>query len=357
MNAAAATVYLELPTPIQTQLHRTSLRLLQAAMRAQLPGNLKLLLHTLCMHHNDQAGCAWPSVERLAKLCSTSTRTVQRNLSELVQRGMVIVGRAPGIRSNAYAVQEERLQDIAIDTLRPASTAPLPPDWLRPTVVFSAPPAPTASAEATPPALTPDTHAATPDTHVTQTEGNGVELKKTGEEESQAENPAEAEQAALAQVNTQRQRNGKRPLSRADTQTMEREAQRAQITLLQALQWVLARASRNFFKADYAGGAATAAPPPYRPAPPDLDTQALIARQVRAQEAKAAQPAAIFSDTSPLTIAGQQITGPAWATSAVRQFCAGAPVSLFRIQAACSVLGVSHKALRGQVGYLKGHAL
>ena len=192
--------------------------------------------------------------------------------------------------------------------------------------------------------------AAPPDTHVTQTEVNGVELKKTGEEESQAE------QAARAQVNAQRQRNGKRPLSRTDTQTMAREAQRAHITPLQALQWVLARASRNFFKAEYADAAPAAAPPrrpdpSAAPATPDLDTQALIARQARAQEAKAAAAVpAIVPDTRPLTVAGQQITGPAWAMSAARQFCAGAPVSLFRIQAACSVLGVSHKALRGEVG-------
>lgn len=334
MTAAATTAATDAPIP--TQLHRTSLRLLQAAMRAQLPGNLKLLLHTLCMHHNDQAGCAWPSVERLAKLCSTSTRTVQRNLGELVQRGMVIVGRAPGIRSNAYAVQEQRLQDIAIPT--PKRTAPTEPHWLRPTTTFTAP-------EATPSAPTPDTHAATPDTHVTQTEGNGVELKKTGEEESQAEKAALT--TATAQVNTQRQRNGKRPLSRADTQTMAREAQRAHITPLQALQWVLARASRNFFKADYTGCASRTQPS----AAPDLDTQALIARQARAQEAKAAAAVpAIVPDTRPLTVAGQKITGPAWAMSAARQFCAGAPVNLFRIQAACSVLGVSHKALRGEVG-------
>ena len=248
MSAAACAAAADTAPAIPAQLHRTSLRLLQAAMRAQLPGNLKLLLHTLCMHHNDQAGCAWPSVERLAKLCSTSTRTVQRNLCQLVQRGMVIVGRAPGIRSNAYAVQEERLQGIAIDTLRPASTAPLPPDWLRPTVVFTAPPAPIDSAEATPPAPSPDTHAATPDTHVTQTEGNGVELKKTGEEQQ--------EKTALAQVNAQRQRNGKRALSRADQQQMAHQAQCADITPLQALQWVLARPSRNFFKADYASAGA-----------------------------------------------------------------------------------------------------
>ena len=332
-TAAAATVYLELPTPIQTQLHRTSLRLLQAAMRAQLPGNLKLLLHTLCMHHNDQAGCAWPSVERLAKLCSTSTRTVQRNLSELVQRGMVIVGRAPGIRSNAYAVQEERLNTIAIATLQNAPTQPAAAHWLRPTTTFAAP-------EATP---TPPT----PDTHVTQTEVNGVELKKTGEEES----------TALAQVNAQRQRNGKRALSRSDERQLAQQAQRAHITPLQALQWVLARASRNFFKAEYADAAPAAAPPrrpdpsaaPTAPAVPDVDTQAQIARQARAQEAKAAasaQSPAIEPNAAPLLVAGAPLTGPAWAMSAARQFCAGLPVSLFRIQAACSVLGVSRQALR-----------
>ena len=90
MSAAAIDLGLDLPPlpDIPAQLHRTSLRLLQAAMRAQLPGNLKLLLHTLCMHHNDQAGCAWPSVERLAKLCSTSTRTVQRNLRRRARRAL-----------------------------------------------------------------------------------------------------------------------------------------------------------------------------------------------------------------------------------------------------------------------------
>ena len=346
MSAATAATAAAIPT----QLHRTSLRLLQAAMRAQLPGNLKLLLHTLCMHHNDQAGYAWPSVERLASLCSTSTRTVQRNLGELVQRGMVVVGRAPGIRSNAYAVQEERLQSIALPT--PQRAAPIEPHWLRPTTTFAAP-------EATP-------SAPTPDTHVTQTEVNESELKKTGEEEKSPESTAE--QAALTQVNAQRQRNGKRALSRADTHNMEREAQRAHLTPLQALQWVLARPSRNFFKAEYAnaaggdvcGGVGLGTTQPTganahnggRTQPnnaPDLDTQALFARQARAQEAKAAasaQSPAIEPNAAPLLVAGQSITGPAWATSAARQFCAGVPVSLFRIQAACSVLGVSRQALR-----------
>ena len=351
MSAATAATAAAIPT----QLHRTSLRLLQAAMRAQLPGNLKLLLHTLCMHHNDQAGYAWPSVERLASLCSTSTRTVQRNLGELVQRGMVVVGRAPGIRSNAYAVQEERLQSIALPT--PQRAAPIEPHWLRPTTTFAAP-------EATPSAPTPDTHAATPDTHVTLTEGNGVELKKTEEEEKTTPTAQTAQSLALTQVNAQRQRNGKRPLTRFDTQNMEREAQRAHLTPLQALQWVLARPSRNFFKAEYADAAGggvglgttqpTGANTPQRNIPqpnnthaPDLDTQALFARQARAQEAKAAQPPAIEPNAAPLTVAGAHITGPAWAMSAARQFCAGIPVSLFRIQAACSVLGVSRQALRG----------
>ena len=82
---------------------------------------------------------------------------------------------------------------------------------------------------------------------------------------------------------------------------------------------------------------------------PDLDTQALFARQARAQEAKAAASAqfpAIEPNAAPLLVAGVPLTGPAWATSAARQFCAGVPVSLFRIQAACSVLGVSRQALR-----------
>ena len=344
MSAAAIDLGLDLPPlpDIPAQLHRTSLRLLQAAMRAQLPGNLKLLLHTLCMHHNDQAGCAWPSIERLATLCSTSTRTVQRNLCQLVQRGMVVVGRAPGIRSNAYAVQEERLHTIAIPS--PKRAAPPQPHWLRPTTTFAA-------AGATP-------SAPIPDTHVTQTEGNGVELKKTGEEERTAQN------IALMQVNAQRQRNGKRALGRADERQLAQQASAAQITPLQALQWVLARPSRNFFKADYADAAGTAnaapvAPPPRRPHPPaapaapDLDTQAQINRQARAQEAKAATRAhtpAIEPNAAPLTVAGAQINGPAWATSAARQFCAGIPVSLFRIQAACSVLGVSRQALRGGSG-------
>ena len=360
-TAAAATVYLELPTPIQTQLHRTSLRLLQGTMYTQLPGNLKLLLHTLCMHHNDQTGYAWPSVERLARLCSTSVRTVQRNLGQLVQQGMVVIGRVPGLRSNAYVVQEATLHAMALPQEPAPVRAPSAEQrWLQPTVVFAA------TAEAPPLPATPATHDSNPDTHVTQTEVNESELKKTGEEEKSPESTAE--QAALTQVNAQRQRNGKRALSRADTHNMEREAQRAHLTPLQALQWVLARPSRNFFKAEYAnaaggdvcGGVGLGTTQPTganahnggRTQPnnaPDLDTQALFARQARAQEAKAAasaQSPAIEPNAAPLLVAGQSITGPAWATSAARQFCAGVPVSLFRIQAACSVLGVSRQALR-----------
>ena len=243
-------------------------------------------------------------------------------------------------------MQEERLHTIAIPS--PKRAAPPQPHWLRPTTTFAAP-----EATPTPPKATPT--APTPDTHVTQTEVNGVELKKTGEEERTAQN------IALMQVNAQRQRNRKRALGRADERQLAQQASAAQITPLQALQWVLARPSRNFFKADYADAAGTAnaapvAPPPRRPHPPaapDLDTQAQIARQARAQEVKAAASAhapAIEPHAAPLTIAGTQINGPAWATSAARQFCAGIPVSLFRIQAACSVLGVSRQALRGGSG-------
>jgi DNA-binding MarR family transcriptional regulator len=86
------------------QVQSKNLRLLQAVMRANLKGGLKNLLWLLCMHYNDSKDCAWPSIERLAKLSLTEARTVQRNLKQLVKAGLVQVGRVPGIRSSALGM-------------------------------------------------------------------------------------------------------------------------------------------------------------------------------------------------------------------------------------------------------------
>ena len=59
------------------------------AWRQVLTPTLKLVLMALADAADDQGVC-WPSVSTLAKKCSVSTRTVQRSLRSLMDRGLLI---------------------------------------------------------------------------------------------------------------------------------------------------------------------------------------------------------------------------------------------------------------------------
>lgn len=290
------------------QVQSKNLRLLQAVMRANLKGGLKNLLWLLCMHYNDTKDCAWPSIERLAKLSLTEARTVQRNIQQLVKAGLVQVGRVPGIRSNAFSIVEEAIQAIAIDGISFAknqlAAATSKGDICAPMGDIS-------SAKG-------DIFSAKGDTGVTLTEGtDGTEKKNGGGTDARAPAPVPAPAPAtpavpappppppaffasheiqnsqtavdsetadapatpaecsvfaglVDSINAQRAVNGKKPFVLADLAQLRAEAAKAGISAVQAAEWVLERPSRNFFRAEYFVPATPAAAPaaPTAPANP-----------------------------------------------------------------------------------------
>ncbi|WP_421789244.1 helix-turn-helix domain-containing protein [Hyphobacterium sp.] len=68
-----------------------------------LKGPAKAVAFTLAMRENKKLGYAWPSIQKIADDCGYSTRSVQRALNKLEQRGLVIIYRRRG-RSNCYKI-------------------------------------------------------------------------------------------------------------------------------------------------------------------------------------------------------------------------------------------------------------
>jgi hypothetical protein len=91
------------------------------AWRQALMPTLKLVLMALADAADDQGVC-WPSVSTLAKKCTVSTRTVQRSLRTLIDRGLLIAEprqrRDGSSTSNCY-----RLLIAGGDNLSPPSEA------------------------------------------------------------------------------------------------------------------------------------------------------------------------------------------------------------------------------------------
>lgn len=196
----------------------------------------------------------------------------------------------------------------------------------------------------------------------------------------------------LDRLNAQRRCNGKGALTPRDLAQLNREATQAGLTPLDAVQWVLAKPQRNFFKADFyappvarrnaapcsvqAVMAPVAAPHPtaQHPATPVMLKQAhatasapastnetetqLHTREPengnvheRVRELLAQLPNHLHHHHSGGN--GNHTTGhtsPArdtrWASAAVEQFVAGHAVSHYRLKVACEVLGIDLRALR-----------
>lgn len=381
----------------------TNSRMMQVAMRADVSSQLKCLLFVLCMHHNDEVGCAWPSVERLAKLCgNVSARTLQRQLSKLVKLGVLSVQERQNIRSNAYVIQEVPLQAISIKGISWAKNMMGSPGFAQTSVATLAT---TVTETATPVSHYPDTGVTLP-RH--QCHPNGGRERKIGTEKGngggtdaratppaaapatpaapepapspalfashlgQPEQPTaglakedrSAEQHAIAQVNAQRVTNGKKPFTLADQRQLAAEAAKANISTLQAVEWILERSSRNFFRADFfvppvqqpALQAATApAMPKAAPVPVVLspEEQAKLEAQAAAAKAKAMALVASWNGTKKsqkdeATTVPKHLTGPAWAVDAVGRYRAGERVGLYALESACSVLKINLKALRAE---------
>jgi hypothetical protein len=65
-----------------------SIKLMSAAWDTALPSTEKMVLLCLCDFANDEGVC-WPSMERLARKCSVTDRTVRRAMGKLEEWGFV----------------------------------------------------------------------------------------------------------------------------------------------------------------------------------------------------------------------------------------------------------------------------
>ncbi len=388
----------------KAEAERFSLRVTHAIMRANLSVTLKHLLNLICYHHNDERGYAWPSIERLALMSgNVNTRTIQRQLRTLQESGLIDIQPMPGLRTNAYQLQEHAIAAIAISGITWPKNVLGHPDFAcaTPDTRVALPRHQSAST------LTLD--ATYPDTGATLTEDrNGKEeLKKNGGGTDvnacapQVPAPAPATPAAPAltsspalfasqpqkpeqpraattdasvfahlvdRINAQRASNGKTAFTLADHRQLAAEAAKAGITTVQAAEWILERSGRNFFKADYFAPPAPApvAPTaPAQPAPQPAPAPALTAEQCAEQEAAVASeraklkamfaqlssaPAAATADTPLATTTADTLvvrkTGHAWADNIIADAIAGQPVNTRPLEMACQLAKVAYSDVR-----------
>ncbi|WP_101101990.1 helix-turn-helix domain-containing protein [Macromonas bipunctata] len=171
----------------------------------------------------------------------------------------------------------------------------------------------------------------------------------------------------VGQLNAQRQRNGKDPLTRRDIVQLQAEAATAGLSPMQAAQWVLAKPRRNFFKAEFYTPPATATPEPpsadalaaarvivrLQPPPAVLTPEEQAAQAQAAQEHRAhlRQYTASFNANrhgrcGAMSSSTHQGRDTRWAQRAVELFVAGEPVSHRRLHMACEVLGIDPRHLQ-----------
>lgn len=181
--------------------------------------------------------------------------------------------------------------------------------------------------------------------------------------------------ATLAAVNAQRAANGKRePVNLAD---LVQQARQAGITPAAAVQWILAKPGRNFFRADFYRPEPSATAPAVPAAPVELTeagkrAQAQIARALAAPAALPALPAmpampaasaaAAFIVASPSArpigaavtprhrapVSVGAATGTGWAQRAVSRFVAAEPIRHATIAHAAAALGLALSDLKAQ---------
>lgn len=394
-NTATATA----TPPIFGNIRADNLRIGQITMFAKMSSSLKLLVRAICDHHNEQAGFAWPSVERLALICSTTTRTIRRQLNQLKNMGLlVILNNIPGIKTQGYVVREEHLATLMIDKLKPTAKstlsdaaafvqqalsnldntsppAPAVPESLV-TLIVEQPPVEPIEPEAAliVPIVEPVVQAP-----IVEQPPTAPTVPLIAPEAVPVVVPPAAAPVAividaekLQAVNAQRVANGKSAMLPSDISRMAQEATAAKITLMQAIDWVLERPTRNFFLASIYTSASSVpqsieivAAVPVEPPTPEQIAERQAARKAKEEEraiqeandrAKikafleeykskqaAKQPPPVMEK---IEVAGMVLSGPDWAMSAIRDFNAGKKTNLFRMEAACSVLGISYQTLR-----------
>ena len=175
----------------------------------------------------------------------------------------------------------------------------------------------------------------------------------------------------LAAVNAQRVRNGKGPLQRADLIELGRQATLAGIAPQAAAEWILARPSRSFFKADYhkplTAGVVSAPAAPIDEAAKargrtkaDQVQAALFRRSIEAMCASvlisqpSAQPKAPTSTRTVMrysagaTALGGRAEGLIDPDQVLRDYAAGLPTKTAQVEHALFVTGRSRTELRAQ---------
>lgn len=367
-----------------TTINSLSLRIGEAAWNAELPMGLKFVLLAICKHVNDKTGYAYPSIARLARRCSMHTRTVQTHLNKLLAMGLVQAGRLPGLRTNAYRVDEAALDraqmqpefDVAMAAKTATSDGPEVQDFSQ-------------------------NHGDLFQKHEEITTQNGNELKEREERGTDGERlgnvpvtspsipnlppafasltevktptatalaataPADITPASLDHLNDQRIVNGKQRLRPADLTQLREQAALAGISPQTAVDWLLQSPSRNFFKFEFfrapaqpvsvptPAAPAQPAPPapaaaPVQPACPQAEAAAASAAAVaRAQvSAMLASAKAATGHSAKPTTAKAPAHGPQWARDAVAKALAGDYVAHITLRDACKVLGMCPKAVR-----------
>lgn len=347
-------------------INSLSLRIGEAAWNAELPMGLKFVLLAICKHVNDKTGYAYPSIARLARRCSMHTRTVQTHLNKLLAMGLVQAGRLPGLRTNAYRVDEAALDraqmqpefDVAMTAKTATSDGPEVQDFSQ-------------------------NHGDLFQKHEEITTQNGNELKEREErgdtapppppafaslpevQTPTATAPADITPASLDHLNDQRIVNGKQRLRPADLTQLREQAALAGISPQTAVDWLLQSPSRNFFKAEFVRAPAqpVSAPTPAAPAQPAPPAPAAAPAQPacpRAEAAAASAAAVARAKVSALLASAKAATGhsakpttakapahgPQWARDAVAKALAGDYVAHITLRDACKVLGMCPKTVR-----------
>lgn len=349
-------------------INSLSLRIGEAAWNAELPMGLKFVLLAICKHVNNKTGYAYPSIARIARRCSMHTRTVQTHLNKLLAMGLVQAGRLPGLRTNAYRVDEAALDraqmqpefDVAMTAKTATSDGPEVQDFSQ-------------------------NHGDLFQKHEEITTQNGNELKEReerGTEQPPPPPPALASlpenqkpQAAaqptavpditaesLDRLNDQRIVNGKPRLGPDDIAKLRTEAAAAGITPQTAVDWLLKKSTRNFFHAEFfrAPAQPVSAPAPAAPAQPAPPAPAAVPVCPQAEAAAASAAAVARAQVSALLASAKAATshsakpttakapnhGPQWARDAVAKALAGEYVAHIALRDACAVLGMCPKAVR-----------
>ena len=361
-----------------------------------LNGTSRSVLLTVGMHASKERRQCFCSVGTLARESGWSRRTITEHLTRLQQLGYLSL---VGVHHSGTCIYQVRLEQLPADGAPHDATygsGPVPAphaDGAHPPGASCAPPvqeplAPHAAAAhqegweqgfesegkeegvrdtpaASPAMATPAATALPPSPLAVQQE----EADAPPPLQSAAPAPVTTEIDAdtVGQLNAQRQRNGKDPLTRRDIVQLQAEAATAGLSPMQAAQWVLAKPRRNFFKAEFYTPPATATPEP--PSPDALAAARVIARlqpppavltpEEQAAQAQAAQEhraqlrqyAASFNANrhdrcGAMSSSTHQGRDTRWAQRAVELFVAGEPVSHRRLHMACEVLGIDPRHLR-----------